>query len=359
MAREKKQEDISAVESKMTPSEILASVQKLVGKEFGKDIMTLAESDDIPAIPRLSTGITALDYILGGGFPVGRVIEIMGPESSGKTTIALHAIAEAQKRGVVCGYIDAEHAYDPVYAKSLGVNNKELLLSAPLYGEQSLALTDALIRTGSVGLIVIDSVAALTPKKELDGDFGDSNVGLHARLMSQAMRKLVGPAETVGCTLIFINQIREKVGVMYGSPETTTGGRALRYYSSVRLDVRKKETLKEGKDAYANHVAVKTVKNKTFPPMKSAEFDIFFGKGVDNTGSVVDLSVKFGLMSKGGGGYYTLGDIKVQGRPKMVEYLESDEGRDKLEELTEQITTMLAGNKDIIDLSAGIEDEDE
>lgn len=321
-------------------------------KEMGEDIVKLY-SDRFKGISRTTSGITALDLILGGGWPDGRIIEIYGPESSGKTTIALHAIAAAQKEGKTCAYIDAEHAYDPVYAGQVGVDTDHLLFAEPLGGEKALQLIDVLVRTGSVDLIVIDSVAALVPQKELDGDFGDANVGLHARLMSQAMRKLTGPAKAMNCTLIFINQIREKVGVMFGSPETTTGGRALKFYSSIRLDVRKREALKDGNEVYANRTRVKTVKNKTFPPMKVAEFDIEFGKGVDNVGSVVDLAVDFGLMAKGGGGYYTYKEHRVRGRSAMIDFLKSDEGKVIFSELEQDVKHLVSQNSaEIMSLSA-------
>lgn len=338
-AKDKKKDQLVIPGKRLSVAEIMSSLKK----DFGQDVLTVDDVKHIAKIPRFSSGITSLDLILGGGWPIGRIIEIYGPESSGKTTIALHAIKSAQEKGMTCAYIDAEHAHDAVYAHNLGVDTSQLLLCNEIGGEKALAVVDALVRTGSVGLIVVDSVAALVPEKELDGEFGDANVGLHARLMSQAMRKLTGPAQAMNCTIIFINQIREKVGVMFGSPETTTGGRALKFYASIRVDVRRKETLKNGNDAYANHVVVKTVKNKTFPPMKQAEFDVIFGKGVDNTGSLVDLAVDFGIMTKGGGGYYTYGDgLRVQGRPKMVEYLNSPEGAEALAALQTEIEEMLS-----------------
>lgn len=335
---------------KMSFNDIISSLRK----EYKSDEIIRA-ANEVKPIPRTSTGIMALDVILGGGLPDGRIIEAYGPESSGKTTIALHCIAAAQKAGKICGYVDAEHAFDPVYAKNVGVDVSQLLVSAPLYGEQSLAVVESLVRTGSVGLIVVDSVAALVPKKELDGDFGDANVGLHARLMSQAMRKLTPLAEKMGCTLIFINQIREKVGVVYGSPETTTGGRALKFYSSIRLDVRKKEALKmkDGADIYANKTQVKTVKNKTFPPMKITMFDIVFGKGVDNAGSVLDVATELGIVEKGGGGNYTYKDVKRRGRGNMIDFFCSEEGRELFKELEKEVTETLAKDSaEMMNLSA-------
>ena len=348
MAKEKKKADLVIPTKRLNIKELVSSMKK----EFGDDV-GIKSVKEIRQIPRTPSGITALDIILGGGTPDGRIIEIYGPESSGKTTITLHMIAAAQALGKQCAYIDAEHAYDPVYAANLGIDTDNLFIGDAISGEKSLAMMEALVRSGAIDLIVVDSVAALVPQKELDGDFGDSNVGLHARLMSQAMRKLVGPAQAMNCTIIFINQIREKVGVMFGNPETTTGGRALKFYSSVRLEVRKKKTLTEGDDAYANHVAVKTVKNKTFPPFKTAEFDIIFGKGVDNVGSIVDLAVNFDIMTKGGGGIYTYGNTKVKGRAKMIEFLHSDEGSDTLQELESKIKeTLSKDSASMMNLSA-------
>lgn len=347
MAKEKEKE-LAVPAKKMSFNDIISSLRK----EY-KDDEIIRAANDVKPIPRTSTGIMALDVILGGGLPDGRIIEAYGPESSGKTTIALHCIAAAQKAGKICGYVDAEHAFDPVYAKNVGVDISQLLVSAPLYGEQSLAVVDSLIRTGSVGLIVVDSVAALVPKKELDGEFGDSNVGLHARLMSQAMRKLTPLAEKTGCTIIFINQIREKVGVMYGSPETTTGGRALKFYSSIRLDVRKKEALKDGTDIYANKTQVKTVKNKTFPPMKVTMFDIIFGKGVDNVGAVIDVAAELDVIEKGGGGNYTYKGVKRRGRGNMIDFFSSEEGRGLFDELEKEVTAALAQDSaEMMSLSA-------
>ena len=337
-AKKNDTKDLVIPNKRLSITEIMGKLRK----EFKSDVVTIEDINSIAQMPRFSSGITALDIILGGGWPIGRIIEIYGPESSGKTTITLHAIVSAQRQGKVCAYIDAEHAYDAAYAHSIGVDTSKLLICSEIGGEKSLAVVESLVYTGSVDLVVVDSVAALVPQKELDGGFGDANVGLHARLMSQAMRKLVGPAQAMGCTIIFINQIREKVGVMYGSPETTTGGRALKFYSSIRLDVRRKETLKEGGNAYANHIAVKTVKNKTFPPMKQAEFDIVFGKGVDNTGSIVDLAVEFGIMTQGGGGYYTYKNLRIQGRPKLLKHLTSEKGAADLEALTEDVRQMLS-----------------
>lgn len=335
MARVKKEKALGG--SPKTVEDILSAMRKEHGAE---SIMTF-NKDDIIATPKISTGILALDLILGGGWTLGRIIEIFGPESSGKTTIALHSIENAQKEGKICAYIDAEHSYDPVYAEHIGIDNSQLLISQPNCGEEALDLVEDLIRTGAVGLIVVDSVAALVPKKELDGDFGDANVGLHARLMSQAMRKLTGPAAATGCIVIFINQLREKVGVMFGNPETTTGGRALRFYSSIRLNVRKEDTLKEGDDAYANRTRVTTVKNKTYPPQKITRFDIVYGKGVDNTGSIVDLAIEFGIVTKGGA-WLKFHDCQMQGRPKLIAHLNSAEGAEDLTRLKEEVKEVLS-----------------
>ena len=340
-AKKKDSTDILIPKTKrMTMQEIM----KAVRKEHGETSINIYDKTYENSFKRTTSGILALDVILGGGWPDGRIIEIYGPESSGKTTIALHAIKAAQELGKQCAYIDAEHALDVLYARNLGVNMDNLLVSTPMCGEEGLDVTDSLVRTGSIDLIVVDSVAALVPKKELDGDFGDSNVGLHARLMSQAMRKLAGPAEAMKCTIIFINQIREKVGVMFGNPETTTGGRALRFYASVRLDVRKREALKDGDEVYANRTVVKTVKNKTFPPMKKAEFDILFGKGVDNTGSVIDIATDCGIVEKGGGGYYSYDGQRFHGRPSFVTHLSSSEGADMMAKLDKSVREFLSRN---------------
>jgi len=273
-------------------------------------------------VETVPTGSLSLDLALGvGGVPKGRIIEIYGPESSGKTTVALHMIAEVQKRGGIAGFIDAEHALDPVYAKNIGVDIDELYISQPDSGDQALEITETMVRSGAIDIIVVDSVAALVPKQEIEGDMGDTHVGLQARLMSQALRKLTPVISKSNCVVIFINQLREKVGVMFGNPETTTGGRALKFYSSVRMDVRRTETLKQGGEMVGNHVRVKIVKNKIAPPFKEAEFDIMFGKGISREGDILDLATKIDLVNKSGAWYAYNGEKIGQGRENAKSYL--------------------------------------
>ena len=293
-----------------------------IQKDFGENaIMRLGDNVkmEVDVIP---TGNLLIDRALGvGGFARGRIVEIYGPESSGKTTVALHSVAEAQKLGGTAAFIDAEHALDPVYAKALGVDIDSLLVSQPDTGEQGLDIAEALVRSGAIDIVVIDSVAALTPRAEIEGEMGDSFVGLHARMMSQAMRKLAGSIAKSQCVAIFINQLREKVGVMFGNPETTTGGRALKFYSSVRMDVRRTETLKQGGEMVGNHVRVKIVKNKIAPPFKEAEFDIMFGKGISREGDILDLATKIDLVNKSGAWYAYNGEKIGQGRENAKTYL--------------------------------------
>ena len=293
-----------------------------IEKQFGKgSLMKLGDDAAVP-VRSIPTGAIALDVALGiGGVPRGRVTEIYGPESSGKTTVALHIVAEAQRAGGIAAFIDAEHALDPVYAQALGVDINELLVSQPDNGEQALEIADMLVRSNAVDVIVIDSVAALTPRAEIEGEMGDSHVGLQARLMSQALRKLAGSLHRSNCSAIFINQLREKIGVMFGSPETTPGGRALKFYSSVRLDVRRIETLKDGTDAVGNRVRVKVVKNKVAPPFRQAEFDILYGVGISREGSLIDLGVEEGIIRKAGAWFTYDGDQLGQGKENARTYL--------------------------------------
>ena len=299
-----------------------AAIAKLE-KDFGKGtVMKLGDPAARVAVETVPTGSLSLDIALGlGGVPRGRVIEIYGPESSGKTTVALHMISEVQKQGGIAGFIDAEHALDPVYAKNIGVNIDELYISQPDSGDQALEITETMVRSGAMDIIVVDSVAALVPRQEIEGDMGDSHVGLQARLMSQALRKLTPVISKSNCVVIFINQLREKVGVMFGNPETTTGGRALKFYSSVRMDVRRTETLKQGGEMVGNHVRVKIVKNKIAPPFKEAEFDIMFGKGISREGDILDLATKIDLVNKSGAWYAYNGEKIGQGRENAKSYL--------------------------------------
>lgn len=304
----------------------LESALSQIEKQYGKgSVMKLGENHSNMNIETVPTGSISLDIALGlGGIPKGRIIEVYGPESSGKTTVALHMIAEVQKRGGIAGFIDAEHALDPVYAKNIGVDIDNLYISQPDCGEQALEITETMVRSGAIDIIIVDSVAALVPKAEIDGDMGDSHVGLQARLMSQALRKLTSVISKSHCVVIFINQLREKVGVMFGNPETTTGGRALKFYSSIRLDVRRIEALKQGGEIIGNRTRIKVVKNKIAPPFKEAEFDIMFGQGISREGDVLDLAANEGIIIKSGS-WYAYNDAKIgQGRENAKTYLKEN-----------------------------------
>ncbi|MFV0392026.1 MAG: recombinase RecA [Paludibacteraceae bacterium] len=314
--------------TKSAASEKLKALQLAmdkIDKDFGKGAIMRMGDSKVEEVSVILSGSIGLNIALGvGGYPRGRVIEIYGPESSGKTTLAIHAIAEAQKAGGIAAFIDAEHAFDRFYAEKLGVNTDELLISQPDNGEQALEIADQLIRSAAVDIIVIDSVAALTPKKEIEGDMGDSNVGVQARLMSQALRKLTSNISKTNTTCIFINQLREKIGIMFGNPETTTGGNALKFYSSVRLDIRRISQLKDGDEVIGNQVRVKVVKNKVAPPFRKSEFDIMFGEGISKTGEIVDLGVEFGIVKKSGS-WFSYGESKLaQGRDAVKNLLKDN-----------------------------------
>jgi recombination protein RecA len=311
-----------------------------IEKQFGKgSIMKMGEHAGV-GVEAISTGAMALDLALGiGGLPRGRVVEIFGPESSGKSTLALHVVAEAQRNGGICAYIDAEHALDPVYAKAIGVDIDEMLISQPDTGEQGLEIADMLIRSGAIDVVVIDSVAALTPRAEIEGEMGDTHVGLQARLMSQALRKLTGTLAKSNTIAVFINQLREKIGISYGSPEVTPGGRALKFYSSIRLEIRRIETIKDGAEMIGNRTRVKVVKNKCAPPFRSAEFDIVYGKGISREGSILDVAVDFGIVKKSGAWYTYEGEQLGQGRENAKQFLRSTP--EMLVELDERIRELV------------------
>ena len=328
-----------------------------IEKQFGKGSVMKMGDQPIAKIASVSTGSLGLDIALGaGGLPYGRVVEIYGPESSGKTTLTLSAIAEAQKQGKICAFIDAEHALDPVYAEKLGVNIDDLLVSQPDTGEQALEICDMLVRSGAVELVVIDSVAALVPRAEIEGEMGDSHMGLAARLMSQALRKLTGNIKRANCCVIFINQIRMKIGVMFGNPETTTGGNALKFYSSVRLDIRRIGAIKKGEEVVGNETRVKVVKNKIAPPFKQAEFGILYNEGISREGEIVDLGVKEGLIDKAGAWYSYKDDRIGQGKDNVRIFLK--ENPEISQEIEEQIRAKLLPSVPVEDITEGIEEEE-
>jgi len=334
-----------------------------IEKQFGKgSIMRMGEHIGV-GVAAISTGALSLDLALGiGGLPRGRVVEIFGPESSGKSTLALHVVAEAQRNGGICAYIDAEHALDPVYAKAIGVDIDEMLISQPDTGEQGLEIADMLIRSGAIDVVVIDSVAALTPRAEIEGEMGDTHVGLQARLMSQALRKLTGTLAKSNTIAVFINQLREKIGISYGSPEVTPGGRALKFYSSIRLEIRRVETIKDGAEMIGNRTRVKVVKNKCAPPFRSAEFDIVYGKGISREGSILDVAVDLAIVKKSGAWYTYEGEQLGQGREKAKEFLRSTP--EMLIELDQRIREMVAVKEEPVvvtedaELADVLEDDD-
>ena len=336
---EEKQKSLEREEKQKAIDSVVLKLQK----QFGKGAIMKFDEANKEVLDVISTGCLSIDYALGvGGVPRGRIVEIYGPESSGKTTVALHLVAECQKAGGVCAYIDAEHALDPTYAEALGVNLSDLYISQPDSGEQGLEICENLVSTGAIDLVVVDSVAALTPKAEIDGEIGDNFIGLQARLMSQALRKLAGTTNRTKACLIFINQLREKVGVMFGSPETTPGGKALKFYSSIRMDVRKVDNIKDGTEVIGNRTRVKVVKNKVAPPFKVAEFDIMYGKGISKSGTILDMALNFEIIEKSGSWFSYNGEKIGQGKENVKVFLEQNE--DICKEIEQKIKEKLAGN---------------
>ncbi len=333
------------VETNSEKLKVLNAVMEKIEKDFGKGSIMRMSSSEVANVPVISSGSVTLDVALGvGGYPKGRVIEIYGPESSGKTTLAIHAIAEAQKAGGIAAFIDAEHAFDSYYAQKLGVDVDNLVISQPDNGEQALEIADSLIRSSAVDIVVVDSVAALTPKAEIEGEMGDSKMGLQARLMSQALRKLTASISKTGTVCIFINQLRDKIGVVYGNPETTTGGNALKFYASVRIDIRRVSVIKDGENQIGTRTRVKVVKNKVAPPFKRAEFDIMFGEGISKVGEIIDLGVDYGVLKKAGS-WYSYGETKIgQGRDAVKNLLMENEAMRA--EVEQKVRDLMLGGED-------------
>ena len=358
MAKKSTKAQKAVVETAEDKKKALETTLNQIRKDCGEEaIRKLGDKVDLQ-ISAISTGSLNLDLALGiGGLPRGRIVEIYGPESSGKTTVALHAVAEAQKLGGTAAFIDAEHALDPIYARAIGVDINELLVSQPDNGEQALEITEMLVNSSAVDIIVIDSVAALVPKQEIEGSMGDSHMGLQARLMSQALRKLSGAISKTNCVVIFINQLREKLNVMYGNPETTTGGRALKFYASVRIDVRKADVLKNGSEAYGNHVKCKVVKNKVAPPFKSAEFDIIYGKGISKASEIMDVAIELDIIEKSGSWFSYNGQKVAQGKDNTRKYFE--ENPELMKELEDKIMAKIANGDPIGSDEFDIGDDDD
>lgn len=359
----KKEASIKTTTENSEKQKALTSVLSQIERSFGKGAIVRLGDSTRMRVETIPTGALTLDIALGGGLPKGRVIEIYGPESSGKTTLALHAISEVQKSGGIAAFVDAEHALDPTYASALGVDIENLLVSQPDTGEMALEIVDQLVRSVAVDIVVIDSVAALVPRAEIEGDMGDSHMGLQARLMSQALRKITGNIGKSGCTVIFLNQLRQKIGVTYGNPETTTGGNALKFYASVRLDIRRIQSLKKGTEEYGNRTKVKVAKNKVAPPFRIAEFDIVFGKGISTLGCLTDLADEMGVITKKGSWYSYNGDNIAQGRDNVIRHMEENtEFKNEIEKLVrEKLDTgavVSANSVAPVDLDVDVDDED-